>query len=148
MLKGRTQTSALAALAARMTLLTAGFARLFKDDGFIPDETSLIADCAAHEADYTGYVAGGVALATPVGPWQDGPNLYSDQFATIQFQPTGPVLVSNEIRGVFFEDSGGDLDEFWVFDEPVTMASVLDAILVIPRFSESTATTTADDPES
>jgi hypothetical protein len=137
MIQQRTQSQALAALAARIANLTGGNIRLYQDDGFVPDAQSVLADLAAHEANYTGYAAGGIALAGPLGPYIDGENRWSENYPTVIFQPTGPVLVSNEIRGVFFEDSAAALDEVWIFDEPITMATVLDKVLVDAKFTES-----------
>lgn len=135
----RTKVGAMGDLAALITLLTAGFARLYKDDGFTPDANSLLADFAAHEADYTGYVAGGVALAAPVGTYDDGENQVADNFPTIEFRPTAPVLVENDIRGIFFEDTGNDVQEYWHFEEPISLATVLDVILVDAKFVEQFA---------
>jgi len=130
----RTSLGALQDLAALIVLLTTGKARLYKDDGFVPDANSVLADFTAHEADYTGYVAGGIALAAPTGPYADGVDQYADNFPTVAFQPTGPVLVSNDIRGVFFEDSGNDVQEFWIFETAMPMANVLDIILIDAKF--------------
>jgi len=130
----RSKVGAIGDLAALITLLTGGFARLYKDDGFTPDANSLLADFAAHEADYTGYAAGGVALAAPVGAYNDGDTQVADNFPTIEFRPTGPVLVSNDIRGVFFEDSANDVQEYWHFEQPISMATVLDVILIDSKF--------------
>ena len=130
----RSKVGALGDLASLITLLTTGKAHLYQDDGFTPDANSLLADFNAHEANYTGYAAGGVALASPTGPYNDGVNQVADNFPTIAFQPTGPVLVSNEIRGAYFEDSGNDVQEYWIFDQPVTMADPLDIILLDAKF--------------
>lgn len=135
MTRQTTQASALIDLAALTVLMTAGKAHLYQDDGFVPNENSSLADCNAHEATYTGYVPGGVALAGPLGPYADGPNQYSENFGTVLFQPTGPVLVTNAIRGVYFEDKNGILRDFWIFDAPILMNAVLDAIIIDPKFS-------------
>lgn len=130
----KSKDAALRDLAALTVLMTTGKAHLYQDDGFVPDSSSVLADLNLHEADYTGYVAGGVALAGPLGPYGDGVDRYAENFPTILFAPAGPFTVSNEIRGVYFEDSAGLLQECWIFDEPVTMAGALDAILLDAKF--------------
>lgn len=126
----RSKVGALGDLAALIALLTTGKAHLYQDDGFVPDANSLLADFNAHEADFTGYTAGGETLAAPTGPYNDGVDQVADNFPTIAFQPAAPVLVSNDIRGVYFEDSNNDVQEYWIFDQPVTMATALDIILL------------------
>jgi hypothetical protein len=138
----RSQVGALSDLAALIALLTTGKAHLYQDDGFVPDSNSLLADFNAHEADFTGYTAGGETMAAPVGPYLDGIDRVAENFPTIAFQPASPFTVTNEIRGAYFEDSNNDVQEYWIFDQPITMASALDIILldakfVIPYPSES-----------
>jgi len=145
MTKQETRAAALADLAALTIKMTGGKVHLFKDDGFIPDETTTLAVLNTHEADYTGYVAGGVALAGPLGPYQDGVNKYSENFPTVGFIPTAPVLVSNDIKGVYFEDNAAGLQEYWIFDDPVTLATALDHIFVDPKFSYGNAPTNEPD---
>lgn len=132
----RTQGSALAALAARTVLLAAGKAHLYQDDGFVPDAQSVLADLNAHEANYTGYVAGGVAIGAGMGPYVDGENNWSESFPSIIFQPVGGPITANDIRGVYFDDGAGNLEAVWIFDTPVTLATTLDAIIVEPKISQ------------
>jgi hypothetical protein len=142
MLQFKTKSSALAALTARKTNLTGGFAHLYQDDGFVPDQNSTLADLNAHEANYTGYAPGGIALAAPTVNYVDGVNRWAFNFPTVAFSPVGGPITSNDIRGVYFEDGAASLDEVWIFDEPVTLATILDAVLVDPKFTESAATET------
>lgn len=138
----RTELGVLGDLAALIVLLTTGKIHLYKDDGFVPDQQSTLADLNAHEADYTGYTAGGVAMAGPLGPYQDGLNQWAENFPTVLFQPTGPVTTSNDIRGVYFEDKNNLLQQVWIFDEAVSMATTLDKILVDAKFFMSAPTNT------
>lgn len=130
----KSKEAALRDLAALTVLMTTGLAHLFQDDGFVPDSSSTLADLNAHEADYTGYTPGGVALAGPLGPYSDGVDKYAENFPTILFQPASPFTVTNQIAGAYFEDSNGVLQECWIFDAPVTMAAALDSILLDAKF--------------
>lgn len=130
----KSKAAALTDLAAVTTLATGGKVALYQDDGFVPDSDSTAADLTTHEANYTGYTPGGVAIATPLGPYTDTPSRVAENFATILFQPSGPVLVSNDIRGACFLDTGGAVRQWWIFDAPIPMATVLDKVLIDPKY--------------
>jgi len=140
----KSKDAALRDLAALTVLMTTGLAHLYKDDGFVPDSSSTLADLDAHEADYTGYTPGGEALAGPLGPYGDGVDRYGENFPTILFQPVAPFTITNEIRGVYFEDSAGLLQECWIFENPVTMAAALDSILLDAKFRTDSIQYTVD----
>jgi hypothetical protein len=107
-------------LTDKRTLLALAPLKLFKSS-FTPGPASVVADFDAAEADFTGYAA--VALSwSAVGIDSDGqPGIISTRAF---FQATADTA-DNEIGGAWMETAGGDLYEYWVFDQPVEMGTDL-----------------------
>lgn len=101
---GRTfMNTIIAALLARpgAALVVGAKVRLSKDAAFNPTPGSAIADFSAHEADYTGYAAGGVAL-TIGAPLNLGANVQGTQESTL-FTATGSTI-TNVVYGYWIDD--------------------------------------------
>lgn len=83
-------------------LVVAGKVRLSKDPAYNPAPGDAIADLTPQEADFTGYPAGGVALALsgPVNLGGAGDAMIADAL----FTGGGPFLVDNGIRGYWIDD--------------------------------------------
>jgi hypothetical protein len=84
-------------------LINLGKLRLSKDPAFAPTPGSAIADLTPHEADFSGYPAGGAAvvLSAPVNlsaACQGG--LFSQTFVGVG----GPPFVGNQIYGYWVDD--------------------------------------------
>jgi len=138
----KSKDAALTDLAAVVLLIATGKLHLYKDDGFVPDSSSTLADLNAHEADYTGYAS--QAIGAGLGPYDDEIDQVAESFPTLIFQPTGPVLVSNDIRGCYFEDTAHNLRQSWIFDAAQPMATVLDKILIDGKLFENFAAVTVE----
>ena len=103
------------------TFLNAGpsLLRLFKSD-LVPTVSTDAATLAAHEADYTGYTPGGLAMS-----WFD-PVLYplggaSISAGTIQFQTANPTTVGNLIGGWWVDDGSGNVVAIGTFPQAQPM---------------------------
>lgn len=103
--------------------------RLFKQ-GFYPAPTSTLADFAAHEADFAGYAPQTMAA------WQ-APVLFGQGWAT--YAPTqtfrwtaGGDNLGNMIAGAFTVTAGGQLVDYIIFDQAVSVTGPGQAVIVTP----------------
>lgn len=107
--------------------------RLFKA-AIVFTESLTVADLAAIEADFDGYVE--VTYTTCGAVYVDPAGGVSFDLTVALFLDTGNVT-PNDIYGGWVEDSGGDLLFAWQLQVPYSMAANLDAMnvnTVINRF--------------
>lgn len=102
------------------TALAASFVRLFKT-GFSPDASTPRADYLTNEANYTGYLGGGIpvaaynpAILSPGSGFQIGSPL-------VQFDTDDPTTVGNVVAGGWIEDANNIIRLTFIFDAPVSM---------------------------
>lgn len=88
------------------------------------------ADLTAIEADYNTYAAEAVTWG-PASISDDGNIEYLGTLG--EFRPTD-ALAPNEIHGGWIENTGGDLLWCFMFDNPLPMGTILDAILLTVRY--------------
>lgn len=121
----------LADAAAVRTALAECLLRLFKaSDGEIVPATTA-ADMDAFEADFSGYTAGGVEIATAGEPYVDEDGKVYITLPSVQFNHSGggtPVV--NEIGGAYVVDAAGKLRGAADFAAPVTMANASNSLVV------------------
>lgn len=128
----RQRAAQLADAVALRAALAAGKLRLFKsqESGISPEAS--VAGMAAIEADYSGYAAGGVAIATAGEPYI-GPDggvyvtLPSVQFNCVPGTPNVP----NDIGGAFYVDAADVLRGVAAFDASRRMETASDSIVVV-----------------
>lgn len=130
---GEFTTPGLMALGAELkTALAAGKLRLFKSS--LATLTGLTADLLdTHEADYDGYVAGGIAVAAVNDPYVDANNsvLVTAPLTQFNFVSAAPTVSTNTIGGAAYEDAAGVIRGAIMFDEPIEMATNDDSIPVV-----------------
>lgn len=100
-------------LAAQVqTYLAAGKVRLYQaGKGIMLGPTTTLADLTAAgvEADYTGYAAGGIAVAAWLDPLLADLGGAAIDSGLVSFVPAAPYTVGNTIQGWWYESAGGDL---------------------------------------
>lgn len=114
------------------TSLAAGKLLLFKDT--LTTLTGLTAAIlAAQEADFDGYTAGGVAVATVNDPYEDtnGSVLVTAPLKQFNFVSAAPTVNTNSIGGAAYVDAAGVVRGAFLFDAPVSMALNTDSIPVV-----------------
>lgn len=103
---GRTfSDTILAALSARpaAALIAAGKLRLSKDPAFAPNPASTVAALAANEADFSGYVAGGSALALSAAV-NLSPSIQGVTDVALFTAAVAVPFVSNAVTGWWVDD--------------------------------------------
>lgn len=83
--------------------------RLFKESGPSVGVGTTRAELLAAEADYTGYPAGGAAIAAFLNPLLNPAGGAGIDWPTVQFAAASPYTVGNVIKGWWIENAGGDL---------------------------------------
>lgn len=123
------------------TILAAAKVKLFKAP-FVPTVSTIDTDLDAEEADYTGYAAGGVAVAAWSEPLLDPVGGASIESGLVQFAVgPAPVLVTNLIGGFWVEKATGELYVIGVFPEPIPMEFVGQGIPLSIKLVEPTGQT-------
>jgi len=132
------QDYALAELAALATAVTGGSLKLGQGDPSIISDTTTNAQYAAQEADFDGYAA--IVLGAPLTPYQDGPNKYSMQVATVQFNYVdGVPHKANVITFAWIVNAAGNVIQAFTLPSPgVSMATNLDSLPIDLKFSRFT----------
>jgi len=125
-LSSLTKAARVAGLTAKRTALLAAVVKLFKSS-FTPNESSVVADFDAAEADYVGYAAE-TAVWSPVGFDSSGEPLIISN--SLNFQCTTDTA-DNTIGGMWMEIAAGDLYEYWIFPVPVSMEIALNMLNVV-----------------
>lgn len=100
--------------------LAAGDLRLFKST-LVPTPETPLADYVTHEADFTGYPAGGAAVAAWNAPILSPTGGYLIQAPMTQFAVGTPVVDANIIGGFFYVEAGGALVFAGTFGDPQPM---------------------------
>jgi hypothetical protein len=123
-------SGARAEAAAGKTRLAASVLHLFKADGFVPTPTSVLADFAAHEADFDGYAP--LAIAT----WSDSV-LAGVGYAIYAPTQTFPWVlavdaVGNQIGGWYLVTAGGVLIAYAIFDPSRPVMGPDQAVITTP----------------
>ena len=121
-----TNEAAINILTEKATLLANMKVRLFTDALTALTNKTTKAEMVAAEATYTGYAP--IVVVAPPPPYLVPGNGANLQIPTVQFQPTGPVLVTNMIRGWWVELMAGAVQLMGRFDSDISMADVTDAI--------------------
>lgn len=96
---------------------------------FVPTMFSTKAELVAAEANYSGYPAGGYALATWTGPLKDpsgGAVITSPLVNIIMVDPDPDPLVPNTISAWWIEDATGNVRIVGTYEEPRTLGSLTD----------------------
>lgn len=94
-----------------------------------PSNTTTKAELQAAECDFDDYVEKTIAAWTgpvlaPVAGWQIN--------APVQTWTVATNVVTNLVGGYWIEDAGGDVHDIFVFDQPVPMQVVGQAVQVVP----------------
>jgi len=114
------------------TALAAGKMRLFKST--LPNIDGVTkATLEAQEADYDGYVAGGIAVAAVQDPFVDdnGSVLVLTPLVQFNFVSEDPTVSTNTIRGAWYEDAAGVVRGVILFDEVQDMETDDNSIPVV-----------------
>ncbi len=124
----------------RKTYMTTCKVLLYKSD-WTPDESSVLADYIAHEADFGGYVRASIAMDTIELLGATAYLLFSNVLATFQADGTAPP---NDIGGmaILVQTAPGppavyDLGPVTTFDAPVPMGAADDTISRVASEVES-----------
>ena len=119
-------------LAAQVqTYLAASKVRLYQaGQGVMLSPLTVIGDLTATgvEADYTGYPAGGVAVATWLDPLLSDLGGAEIDSGLLDFLPTAPYTVGNTIQGWWLESAGGDLLVAGDFPDTIGIAGAGDGV--------------------
>jgi hypothetical protein len=91
------------------TALAASKVRLFQNGMVTISPTTTKADLVAAEASFTGYTAGGYAIATWLSPILAPEGGYSIQSPLVQADTASPYTVGNVIGGYWIQEAGGDV---------------------------------------
>lgn len=108
-----------------------GKIRLFKAS-FVPTSANVAADFVAHEADFTGYPAGGIALTDPEVPTLIGPGVAAFSMGAYTFVSGTPYTVSNVIGGYWTETSDGAVVGYYTFPQSVTIGGLGSGVVCDP----------------
>lgn len=124
--------------ALTQTELAASKLRLYQEGEVTPSIATTRAELVAAEADYTGYPAGGEALATWFNPLNNPIGGSSLDSPKVQFDTEAPYTTSNTIGGWWVETAAGDLVVIGQFEEPIPMSGAgagfpLSASIVFPN---------------
>lgn len=103
-----------------MPALAVGKIRLFKS-GFTPDITTTVADLVENEANYSGYAAGGIAVAEWNGPYFAPEGGMAIQTPSVDFSTATTVTVPNLIGGWWFQDDNNSAVVIAEFGDPQPM---------------------------
>lgn len=114
------------------TALANGKIRLFKS-GFSPNITTTVADLEEHEANYTGYAAGGLDVVGWAGPFLAPEGGMAIQTVSFTFSTGAPVTTPNLIAGYWIETEGGNVVVIAEFAEPQPMQTPLQLISIQAR---------------
>jgi hypothetical protein len=123
-----TQQAALRMGALMITSLIASKLRFFKTNLPVSALTTK-ASMVAAEADYSGYPAGGYALAAWVGPGinlSGGAAITSPSVNVLIVDPDPDPIVGNTLYGWWIEDATGNVRQAGKFDPPRGMNVVAD----------------------
>jgi hypothetical protein len=118
--------------------LAASKLRLWVDGELTPSIATTRAELVAAEADYTGYPAGGEALATWFDPLNNPLGGSSIDSPKVQFDTATPYTVGNTIGGFWVETAAGDVVVIGQFVNPIPMGAAgdgfpLSSSLVFPN---------------
>lgn len=119
----RTNEACMTQAAELQTALAASKVRLFKST-FVPTVSTTKTELVANEALFTGYPAGGAAIAAWNAPLLDPAGGASITAPTVQFAVTGPVVDTDLVGGFWVEDAAGDVRLVGQFAAPVPMEVV------------------------
>lgn len=110
-----------AALAAvEQTALAAGKMHLYKSS-LVPSPATPTADFNAAEADYDGYVAGGIAVATWNAPILDPLGGYSIGSPIVQFLTDPAIVAGNVIGGWYYTNAATKVVIYGTLATPLPM---------------------------
>ena len=116
--------------AAKKTALAASVLHLFKS-GFIPNGSTPLADYTAQECDYDGYAAKTIATwGDPVLSPGSGYLIYAPQ-QTFTWALDADA-VGNIVGGTYLVTAGGKLMDVVIFETPVPLQGVDQALVVTP----------------
>lgn len=96
--------------------------RLWRAEEISPSIATTRAELVAAEATYTGYPAGGTTLTAWFDPLANPLGGFSTDSVKVQFAPTAPYTVGNNIGGFWIETATADLIMIAIFDAPIPMA--------------------------
>lgn len=107
--------------AERQTALAASKVRLFKST-FVPSTSTTKAELVAAEAAFTGYPAGGAAIAAWLDPVLDPAGGASITAPTVQFDMgPAPIVATDIVGGFWLEDAAGLVRLVGTFAAPIPM---------------------------
>lgn len=112
--------------------------RLWQAEAITPSIATTRTELVAAEADYTGYTAGGAALAAWFDALANPLGGFSIDSAKVQFAPAAPYTVGNNIGGFWVETAAGDLIMIASFQAPIPMSAAgngfpVSASLIFPN---------------
>lgn len=116
-------SGALAVAGLVRTALALSELRLFKSD-FTPSISSTLAAFQAAQADYTGYVADGVAITAFFAALLNPAGGASIDSPTVQFAAASPYTVGNVVGGWYLVDAAGTtVYAFGTFQTPIPIGA-------------------------
>lgn len=133
-----TKEAATAKAAATQTALAASKLR-FTQSPFIPNQFSTKAEMVAAEANFSGYTAGGYAIATWAGPDNNsggGSKITSPAIHAAIVDPDPDPIVPNTLTGWWVETGTGVVRLSGTLDPQPTLAAVGDAYVWIRQIVE------------
>jgi len=111
----------------------------FTKEGTVLTQFTTKAAMILVEADYDGYVAGGIALAAWTGPATDaqGGATLTSPLVNAAYGPAGAPAVTNSIGGWWVEDASGDVRVVGNFNPARPMLEVGDFITMAVQIVEA-----------